>query len=131
MQLYVVRTKIDKSGEEEKTVYVGTPVTSNRVTEVDIAREICERSSLTEEDVLHALGAVARLLHEHLEDGSTVSLKGIGTFSVSGSTVPCATPEECTPGKMKARRICFKADKILRAVLEKMRYKRTHSKVKR
>ncbi len=131
MQLYIVRRKVFKSGDEEKEKYYGIPVTSQKVTEDDLAREISIRTSLTEPDVLAAVSALAQCIHEHLEEGDTVSLKGIGTFAVSGTSEGCDTPEECTPAKMKAQRVYFKADKWLRAVLEKIKYKRTERKVKR
>lgn len=125
MQLYVVRPKVDKSSEEEKTRYYGVPVLSGTVTEDDLAREISERSSLTPADVLAAISSISDLMQKHLSDGRSVNLKGIGIFSVSATSEGCDTPEECTPAKVKAQRICFRADNALRSILEGMRYKLT------
>lgn len=123
MQLYVVRSKVDKSGEEEKKQYYGIPISSGIVTEETIAEEISERCSLTPSDVLAAIDALSRSLQEHLEDGRTVKLKGIGIFTVSATSNGVDTPEECTPAKVKAGRVCFKADRILKSVLGKIKYK--------
>ena len=123
MQLYVVRSKVDKTNEEEKKQYYGIPIISGVITEEKIAEEISERCSLTPSDVLAALDALSRSLQQHLEDGRSVRLKGIGTFNVSATSSGADTPEECTPSKMKAGRIYFRADKILKSVLGKMKYK--------
>lgn len=125
MQLYVVRSKIDKSSEEEKTRYYGVPVLSGTVTEDDLAKEISERSSLSPADVLAAISSIGDLMQKHLSEGKSVNLKGIGIFSVSATSEGCDTPEECTPAKVKAQRICFRADNVLRSILEGMKYKLT------
>ncbi|NDV65975.1 HU family DNA-binding protein [Bacteroides sp. 224] len=126
MQLYVVRSKTDKTKGEEKKRYYGVPIVSGQITEEELATEICERCSLTRGDVLAAISALSDSMQNHLSNGYNVKLKGIGLFSVSGSSEGVDTPEECTPGKMKAQRICFKADNTLRIVLEKLKYKLTH-----
>lgn len=123
MQLYVVRSKIDKTKEKEEKLYYGVPIISGTVTEEEIAEEISERCSLTPSDVLAAISALSQSLHDHLSDGRSVKLKGIGTFSVSASSTGSKTPEECTPAKVKAQRVCFRADRILRGVLGKIKYK--------
>ncbi|NDV65349.1 HU family DNA-binding protein [Bacteroides sp. 224] len=122
MQSYVVRPKVDKSGAEEKTRYYGVPIISGQVDEELLATEICHRSSLTEADVLASIHSLKELIRQHLKNGDSVKLKGIGTFSVSASSEGCETPEECTPSKVKAQRVCFRADNYLRGVLEDIKY---------
>ena len=122
MQLYVVRPKVDKSNKEEKVLYYGVPVTSGQVDADFLAREISERCSLTAPDVLAAIGALSEVMQQHLLIGHTVYLKGIGLFSVSASSPGFATAGECTPAKVKAQRVCFKADNALRSILEKIKY---------
>lgn len=122
MQLYVVRSKIDKSGEEDKKRYYGVPIISGTVTEEKLAKEISERCSLTPSDVLATINALSQSMQDHLINGNSVRLKGVGTFSVSASSEGADTPQGCTPSKMKAQRVCFRADNILRSILEKMKY---------
>lgn len=124
MQRYVTRMKIDKTGTEVVKRYYGIPVIWKQVNEIHLSEEICRRSSLTEADVLATLSALSDVLQEHLEAGDSVKLKGVGTFSVSASSKGFDTPEECTPAEVKAQRICFRADKDLRRVIGKMKYKR-------
>jgi len=130
MQLYVVRSKVDKTGEEEKRSYYGVPIISRQVNEINLSAEICQRCSLTEADVLATISALSDLLQEHLESGESVKLRGIGTFSVSASSKGFDTPGECTPAEVKAQRVCFRADNDLRHVLEKLKYKRINKEVK-
>ena len=124
MQLYVVRPKVDKSGEEEKVRYYGVPILSGQVNEEKLAAEICHRCSLTEADVLATISALKSLMQDHLEWGRSVKLKGIGTFSVSASSEGFDTPEECTPAEVKAQRVCFRADNDMRSVVYRMKYQK-------
>ena len=123
MQLYVVRPKVDKSKKEEKMLYYGVPVTSGQVDIDDLAAEICVRCSLTSADVLSAVSALSEVMQDHLRVGNTVYLKGIGLFSISASSPGCEDPKDVTPAKVKAQRVCFKADNIMRSILERMKYK--------
>lgn len=123
MPLYVVRSKVDKSKEEEKKRYYAVPVTSGQVDADYLAREISERCTLTSPDVLATISALSEVIQNHLQIGNTVYLKGIGLFSVSASSPGFDTPEEVTPAKVKAQRICFKADNTMKGILEKMKYK--------
>lgn len=125
---YVVRKKIDKSNGQNITRYYGVPVTSGQVDEDYLAREICARCSLTTGDVLAAVSALSDVMQYHLRNGNTVSLKGIGLFSVSASSEGCETEKECTPAKVKAQRICFKADREMRGILHEITYQKVNRK---
>jgi predicted histone-like DNA-binding protein len=122
MQSYVVRPKVDKTGKKEKTLYYGVPILSGQVDEELLAAEACERCTLTEADMLAAICSLKDLIRQHLEYGQSVKIKGIGIFSVSASSEGCESPETCTPAKIKAQRVCFKADNEMRSVLFKMKY---------
>lgn len=131
MAKYVVRKKKSVIGEKEKTLYYGVPVSSGVIDLEYIAKEICARSSLTEEDVIAAISAVARRTQHHLAKGDSVNLKGFGLFTVSASSEGCATPEECTPAKVKPQRVCFKADSYMRTTLANIKYELGEPKKKK
>lgn len=132
MQSYVVRSKVDKTGEEEKTLYYGVPVLSGQITDKELAIAAEERTALSEADFISALCTLKRLMRVHFLHGKSIRLEGIGTFYVSASSEGCETPEACTPGKVKAQRICFTADKELRGILPEIKYdKVTRSKKER
>lgn len=122
--LYVVRKKVDKSGEKMLNRYYGVPITSGQITTDRLARDICERCSLTHADVVAAVSALSEVIQGHLANGHTVNLKDIGLFSVSASSEGCSTPDECTPAKVKAQRVCFKAEGRMRFILEEINYQR-------
>lgn len=126
MQLYVVRPKVDKTGEEKKILYYGVPVLSGQIDEEQLAAEACERCTLTEPDVLAVISSLKSLIRKHLEHGLSVKLKGIGIFSVSASSQGCESPAECTPAKIKAQRVCFRADNEMRRVLPNIKYMKTN-----
>jgi predicted histone-like DNA-binding protein len=128
MQSNVVRPKVDKTGKEEKTLYYGVPILSGQVDEVQLAAEACERCTLTEADMLAAISSLKDLIQQHLEYGQSVKLKGIGIFSVSASSEGCESPQACTPAKVKAQRICFRADNEMRGVLFRMKYVKSNRK---
>jgi DNA-binding protein, histone-like, putative len=123
MQTYVVRPKVDKSSGEEKTMYYGIPLSAGIIDEEYLANEISERCSLTPADVLATINALSQSMQDHLCCGETIRLKGIGLFTVSASSEGVGAPEECTPSKLKPQRICFRADKILKSVLGRIKYK--------
>ncbi|BEG99159.1 hypothetical protein BSYN_14240 [Bacteroides sedimenti] len=126
---YVVRTKMDKSGDEEKVRYYGVPVTSGQVGVKELARDICSRCSLNAADVHAAVVALGDVMRNYLLKGNTVYLEDIGLFSISASSEGFDTPDECTPSKMKAQRVCFKADKGMRSILRKVKFQRSNRAV--
>jgi len=126
MALYVVRQKIDKSRGEEKVRYHGVPVSSGQVGMDELAKDICGRCSLTEADVYAAVIALGDVMQTYLMKGNTVHLKDIGLFSISAGSEGYETPDECTPSKVLAQRVCFKADKELRGILPQIKYQRTN-----
>lgn len=76
------------------------------------------------EDVIAAVGTVARLMRKHLAMGDSVTLPGLGTFTVSASSEGCQTPEECTPAKVKPMRVCYRANPEMRCVLAEIKYEK-------
>lgn len=126
MQSYVVRSKVNKNEEKVKLLYYGVPVLTGQVTQEDLATEMCERTALEEGDALSAFHTLRRLMQKHLSQGKSVRLEGIGTFYVSASSEGCETPEACTPAKVKAKRVCFTADKELRSILPEIKYEQVN-----
>lgn len=131
MAKYVVRTKKNVIGGKEKVLYYGVPVSSGVIDLNYIANEVSVRGSLTSEDVIAAISAVARLTRKHLAAGDTVNLNGLGLFTVSASSEGCQTPEECTPAKVKPLRVCYKADPEMRRVLAEIKYEKREKNRKR
>lgn len=93
--------------------YAGTKVIQKRGDAVDInrlANELAERSSLSPGDVLSVLRQLPDRVAEHLKQGRTVNIKGLGVFLPSVTSDGYETPEEVTPAKVRLNRVCFRAD---------------------
>lgn len=108
---YVVTKKVDKTGGEIKERYYATtkalqkkPVDNNI-----IAGQLAERSSLQNGDALSVLVQLSDIIAEHLRQGRTVSINGLGNFYPTISSEGVDKPEECTADKVRVSRICFKA----------------------
>lgn len=57
--------------------------------------------------------------------GYNVKLDGIGTFSVSLTSEACDSEKQCKPNKVKAGKVSFKADKVLRRELDELKFQKT------
>ncbi len=110
---YVMRKKVDKSGEEEKTLYYAAPYALQKsgVNEQQIGNYLQERSSLTAGDVLSTLEQLPAAIAHFLKDGRTVTIRGLGTFYPAVSSEGVEDPKKCTPDQVVLKRICFRTDK--------------------
>ena len=73
---YVVRPKVDKSGETEKIRYYGVPVTSGQVSTEQLAECISTRCSLSRGDVLAAITEIGREIQKDMKTRKTARLIG-------------------------------------------------------
>ena len=108
---YVVTKKVDKSNGTVKELYYAAtkalqkkPVDSN-----SIAAELAQKSSLQNGDAISVLTQLSGIIAEHLKQGRTVSIDGLGNFFPTITSKGVPTPEECTADKIQLSRIGFKA----------------------
>lgn len=121
---YVVRQKIDKTKEEEKILYYGVPVTSGHISTHKLAEYIADRCSLSKGDVLAAICELGDQIKERLSEGYTVDLENWGSFYLSAGSEGYENPKDCTPHRVKARRICFKMSPSVRKELKYFKFQR-------
>lgn len=123
---YSVKKKVDKSGGELKERYYAVPKSlqsrGDGVDEHQLALEMEHISSLTAGDVLSVLEQLSRRIDEHLRNGRTVNIRGLGTFFVGITSEPVDAPEACTADKVKVTRICYKADKNMAKRVKKAKF---------
>ena len=120
---YRVRTK--RSGIGEKAAkYYAVPVRSGEITTRQLAKDLTKISSLSEGDVHAALIGLSGLVERYLQEGYSVRLDNLGLFTVSATSAGFDTPEECTPSRVKAKKICFRADKELKGNLKFVSFER-------
>lgn len=124
---YRVRTK--RSGIGEKTAkYYAVPVRSGEISTRQLAKDLTKISSLSEGDVYAALIGLSGLVEQYLHEGYSVRLDNLGLFTISATSEGFDTPEECTPRRVKAKKICFRADKELKSNLKFVSFEREKEK---
>lgn len=114
--------KLKPEGKQDK--YYAVPVSSSIVGTKKLAEIISDRCSATDSDVSMVLSSLAYVMGQQLMVGNKVKLDGLGIFSVSVSSPGFDTPNECTLSQVKAKRICFLADKTLKRILKKVDFRR-------
>lgn len=122
---YCFDVKSKRSGINKNDVkYYAIPKRTGVVTTRQLAKIISERCTLTEPDMLAALSALSQVLEEYLVQGYHVKLDNIGRFSLSVTSDGMPTPEQVTAPHVKAKKICFMADKELKLKITKTQFKR-------
>ena len=144
---YVVRPKVDKSGETEKIRYYGVPVTSGQVSTEQLATYISTRCTFSRGEILAAIIEIGREIQFQLDMGYTINLHGIGTLflsagsegyenpkdcpqSIAGREPDCAGRSQCgLPGgdrshRVKAKRLCIKANPEMKKFIKRLKFER-------
>ena len=108
---YVVTKKVDKSKGEIKERYYATTKAMQKkpVDSTTIAQELAQRSSLQNGDAMSVLVQLSGIIAEHLKQGRTVSIDGLGNFFPTISSEGVDKHEECTAEKIHVSRVGFKA----------------------
>lgn len=121
---YVVRAKLDKTGPAERKLFYGVPVTMGRVTTEELADEIADRCSLTRGDVLAAVVELSDVILERLKDGYSVELRDLGDLYLSAGSEGFANKKDCTPRRVKAKRVCFRMGTRLRRQMQYVKFEK-------
>ena len=108
---YVVRKKVDKSGDKEVVRYYAASkvLQPEPVSNEEIARRLAEVSSLQAGDTYSVLVQLPDVIADFLASGRTVNIKGLGNFFPAITSEPVERIEDCTVDKVRISRICFKA----------------------
>ena len=119
---YVVTKKVDTTKGETNVRYYATTraLQKKPVDSAEIARQLAEKSSLQDGDVMSVLVQLSGVIAEHLHQGRTVSIDGLGNFFATITSKGVEKPEECTADKVWVARIGFKSAP---AFLKKIRMK--------
>ncbi len=120
---YIVKTKRSGVGEKEAKFYA-IPVRSGEISTRQLATEISDRCTLTETDVRATLIALVDVMEDYLHKGYSIRLDDLGRFTLSATSDGFESPEACTPKHVKAKKICFMADKRLKENLQFVNFER-------
>jgi predicted histone-like DNA-binding protein len=88
----------------------------------DIARELADRSSLSQGDVLNVLRNLVEVLPTYLKLGMTIRLEGFGSFHISVQSEGTDTAEELTAHNVKKARIVFVPSIALKEGIEHLSF---------
>lgn len=110
---YVVRKKVDKSGDKEVVRYYATSkvLQQEPVSNDELAARLAQASSLQTGDAQSVLVQLPDIIADYLASGRTVNIKGLGNFFPAVTSQPVERIEDCTADKVRVSRICFKAAK--------------------
>jgi predicted histone-like DNA-binding protein len=118
---YRVKTKKSSlSGNDHK--YYAVPIRSGSVDIVQLAKKLSQRSTLSVADVRATIIGLVELIEEHLHQGYSVKLDDLGIFTISASSEGFDNAEDCTPRKVHAKKICFRADVSLKQNLKHIKF---------
>lgn len=108
---YVVRKKVDKSGDKEVIrYYAASKVLQHEpVGNEEIAKRLAEVSSLQVGDAQSVLVQLPDIIADFIASGRTVNIRGLGNFFPAITSEPVERIEDCTADKVRISRICFKA----------------------
>ena len=108
---YVVRKKVDKSGDKEVVRYYAASkvLQPEPVSNDELAKRLAFVSSLQVGDAQSVLVQLPDIIADYLASGRTVNIKGLGNFFPSITSEPVERIEDCTADKVRISRICFRA----------------------
>ena len=122
-QYKVKKKKTSLTGELQYKFYA-CPKTKGTINIDQVAKEIEGISTFTQSDILGALAALTAVVEKKIKNGYNVKLDGLGTFSLSVTSEGFIDETKCTPHKVKANKICFRADNKLKKSIEDTAFER-------
>jgi predicted histone-like DNA-binding protein len=118
------RVKQKRNGINSKELYYAESKWSGLIDTRQIAEMIARGSSLTPGDVRATLYALAEVMETFLHQGYSVKLDELGVFRLSATSDGYETPEDCTPHRVRANKLCFRADPHIKKNLQFVKFVR-------
>ena len=121
---YRVKTKKDTINKEAVPKYYAVPVRSGKVDITHMAEVLSDRSSLTPGDIQATIIGLVDIMESYLHQGYSVELDNIGIFTLSVTSDGYETPKDCTPHRVRAQKVCFRAAPKLKKNLKYVKFER-------
>jgi predicted histone-like DNA-binding protein len=118
------RVKQKRNGINDKELYYAVPAWSGLIGTREIAQRLSERCTLTPADIRATLIGLIDVMESYLHEGYSVKLDDLGVFRLSATSKGYATPEECTPRRVRVAKLCFRADPHIKKNLKSVKFKR-------
>lgn len=114
--IYLVRKKIFQTKEGAKQLYYAVQRTlqpRGGVTEDILAERIAHRTGRSVGDVKGILADLPYFIEQALQNGESVSIKGLGSFHIAITSEGFEHPEDVMPATVRLSRVYFTADRGL------------------
>ncbi|MDR2293082.1 MAG: HU family DNA-binding protein [Prevotellaceae bacterium] len=121
------RVKQKRNGINDNELYYAVPVWSGLIGTREIAQELAGRSSLTPADIRATLIGLVEVMEKYLHSGYSIKLDDLGVFRLSLTSAGYASPDACTPHRVNAAKLCFRADPQIKKNLKKVKFERDKS----
>jgi predicted histone-like DNA-binding protein len=118
------RVKQKRNGINKKELYYAVPAWSGLIGTREIAQELAGSSSLTSADIRATLIGLAEVMQTYLHNGYSIKLEDLGVFRLSVTSNGYTSPEECTPHRVRAAKLCFRADPQIKKNLKHVKFER-------
>jgi predicted histone-like DNA-binding protein len=118
------RVKKKRNGINGKELYYAVPAWSGLIDTREIARQLSQRSTLTPADIRATLIGLVEVMETYLHNGYSIKLDDLGVFRLSATSAGFAEPEECTPHRVRAAKLCFRADPQIKKKLKYVKFER-------
>ncbi|MDR2119115.1 MAG: HU family DNA-binding protein [Tannerellaceae bacterium] len=118
------KVKQKRNGINDKALYYAMPVSSGMIDTRRIAEELAKRSTLTPADVRAAIYGLVEVMELFLHNGYSVKLDDLGVFRLSVTSDGFTTPDDCLPHRVRAAKLCFRADPQIKKNLKKVKFER-------
>nr|WP_320038596.1 HU family DNA-binding protein [uncultured Bacteroides sp.] len=101
-------TKVNNNMKpEEKPRYYAKAVTKGTVTLNRIIEDMCEESTLSKADVVAVVAGLSKHLLKNLQEGYTVKIDSLGTFSTSVKSATVDNAEDVHPKDVSFSKINY------------------------
>jgi predicted histone-like DNA-binding protein len=121
------RVKQKRNGINDNELYYAVPVWSGLIGTREIAQELAGRSSLTPADIRATLIGLVEVMETYLHSGYSIKLDDLGVFRLSLTSAGYASSKACTPRRVRAAKLCFRADPQIKKNLKKVKFERDKS----
>ena len=120
---YKVIPKRNPRSSEDPPKYYGSINSKGRRDARFIAKQIAERSSLNEMDILSVIEGFLQIIPECLADGYTVNLGEFGSYALSAKSEPTETEEDFNASHIVSTKVNFREGKLFKKELAILDFK--------
>lgn len=125
----VLRKDMRKEAQPGSKLYYAITKASNRMDLNKLSDAIAGSCTATRGDVKLVLEGFIKELSSRLLEGTIISLDGLGSFQLKGSSSGAPTADEFTTSQFKRARILFRPGSMLRRLPDDVSYEKEVAKV--